>query len=90
MVLYLKFAYGSWFSGEKNDLKILHLVAEILGKTQSHFFGPKIFWKLENFILQKILVPKKMWSKKIWVQKDLGLKKFVPKNFIKKIRKNKV
>ena len=38
MVLYSKFAYGSWFSGEKNDLKILHLVAEILGKNLVSFF----------------------------------------------------
>ena len=32
MVLYSKFAYGSQFSGEKNDLKIGYLVAEILSK----------------------------------------------------------
>ena len=38
MVLYSKFAYGSWFSGEKNDLKILHLVAEIFGKNPVSFF----------------------------------------------------
>ena len=38
MVLYAKFAYGSQFLGEKNDLKILHLVAEILGKNLVSFF----------------------------------------------------
>ena len=30
MVLYSKFAYGSQFSGDKNDLKIRYLVGEIL------------------------------------------------------------
>ena len=32
MVMYSKFAYGSQFSEEKNDLKIRYLVAEILSK----------------------------------------------------------
>ena len=32
MVLYSKFAYKSQFSGEKNDLKIRYLVAEIFAK----------------------------------------------------------
>ena len=32
MVLYSKFSYGSQFSGEKNNLKIQYLVAEILSK----------------------------------------------------------
>ena len=39
MVLHSKFAYGSQFSGEKNDLKIRYLVAEILGKLGCSFFG---------------------------------------------------
>ena len=30
MILYSKFAYRSQFFGEKNDLKILYLIAEIL------------------------------------------------------------
>ena len=38
MVLYSKFAYGSQFSEEKNDLTILHLVAKILGKNPVSFF----------------------------------------------------
>ena len=38
MVLYSKFAYGSQFSGEKNDLKIRYLVAEILSKHPVSFF----------------------------------------------------
>ena len=32
MFLYSKFAYGSQFSGEKNDLSIRSLVIEILSK----------------------------------------------------------
>ena len=32
MVLYSKFAYGSQFSGEKNNLKIRYLVGEIFAK----------------------------------------------------------
>ena len=32
MGLYLEFTYGSQFSGEKNDLKIRYLVAEIFAK----------------------------------------------------------
>ena len=44
MVLYSKSAYGSWFSGEKNNLKILHLVVEILGKNPVSFFlGRPVF-----------------------------------------------
>ena len=38
MELYSKFAYGSQFSGEKKDLKIRYLVAEILSKTPVLFF----------------------------------------------------
>ena len=38
MVLYSKFAYGSQFSGEKNNLKIRYLVAEILSKLGGAFF----------------------------------------------------
>ena len=38
MVLYSKFAYGSQFSGEKNDLKIRYLVAKILSKSPVLFF----------------------------------------------------
>ena len=38
MVLYSKYAYGSQFSEEKNDLTILHLVAKILGKNPVSFF----------------------------------------------------
>ena len=38
MVLYSKFAYGSQFSGEKNNLKIRYLVAEILIKQTCSFF----------------------------------------------------
>ena len=38
MVLYSKFAYGSQFSGQKNDLKIRYLVAKILGKIPVSFF----------------------------------------------------
>ena len=38
MVLYSKCAYGSQFSGEKNDLKIRSLVAEILSKNPVLFF----------------------------------------------------
>ena len=38
MVLYSKFAYGSQFSGEKNDLKIRYLVDEILSKNPVLFF----------------------------------------------------
>ena len=38
MVLYSKCAYGSQFSGEKNDLKIRSLVAEILSKNPVSFF----------------------------------------------------
>ena len=46
MVLYSKFTYGSWFSGEKNYLKILHLVAEILGKNPVSFFlGHPVYMK---------------------------------------------
>ena len=37
MVLYSKFAYGSQFSEEKNDLKIRYLVAEILSKQTCSF-----------------------------------------------------
>ena len=38
MVLYSKWPYGSQFSGEKNDLKIRSLVAEILSKNPVLFF----------------------------------------------------
>ena len=38
MVLYSKFVYGSQFLGEKNDLKIRYLVAEILSKLGGAFF----------------------------------------------------
>ena len=37
MVMYSKFAYGSQFSGENNDLKIRYLVAEILRETPVTF-----------------------------------------------------
>ena len=59
MVLYAKCAYGSQFSGEKNDLKIGYLVAEILSKMHigtpcMHFltFGgakmQQFSWKTDN------------------------------------------
>ena len=38
MALYSKFAYGSQFSGEKIDLKIRYLVAEILSTNGVLFF----------------------------------------------------
>ena len=38
MVLYSKCAYGSQFSGEKNNLKIQSFVAEILSKNPVSFF----------------------------------------------------
>ena len=37
MVLYSKFAYGSQFSGEKSDMKIRYLVAEIFSKNRVSF-----------------------------------------------------
>ena len=43
MVLYSKFAYGSQFSEEKNDLTILHLVAKILGKNPVSFFWDALY-----------------------------------------------
>ena len=47
MVLYSKFAYGSQFSGEKNYLKILQLVYEILGKNPVSFFlGRPVYVKI--------------------------------------------
>ena len=48
-VLDSKFAYGSQFSGEKNDLKIRYLVAEILSKKTVLFFlghPVKFIWAL--------------------------------------------
>ena len=39
MVLNSKFAYGSQLSGEKNDLRIRFLVAEISSKPSLIFFG---------------------------------------------------
>ena len=61
MVLYSKCAYGSQFSGEKNDLKIGYLVAEILSKKAvwmpcmhfQIFGGPKrqqFSWKTDNSV----------------------------------------
>ena len=45
MVLYSKWPYGSQFSGEKNDLKIRSLVAEILSKNPVSFFlGHPVYW----------------------------------------------
>ena len=79
MVLYSKFAYGSWFSGEKNDLKILHLVAEILGKNPVSFF-----WS-ENFLeTRKFYFTKNFSSKKNVVQKNLGPERFGSKEVCSK------
>ena len=73
------FAYGSQLSGEKNDLKILHLVAEILGKNPVSFF-----WS-ENFLeTRKFYFTKNFSSKKNVVQKNLGPERFGSKEVCSK------
>ena len=55
MVLYSKCAYGSQFSGEKNDLKIRSLVAEILSKNPVLFFlGHPVFLRKPNVLVQRM------------------------------------
>ena len=45
-VLYSRFLYGSQFSGEKSDMKIRYLVAEILSKNRVSFFlGHPVYYR---------------------------------------------
>ena len=63
MVLYSKFAYGSQFSEEKNDLTILHLVAKILGKNPVSFFlGRPVVGSCLECILGVWMVSKGVWG----------------------------
>ena len=64
MVLYSKFAYGSQFSGEKNDLKIRYLVAEILSKQSGSFFF------IHPVLAQSIMVFRQVKSDMSWVIGD--------------------
>ena len=58
MVLYSKFAYGSQFSGGKNNLKIWYLVAEILSKNWVFFLGHPVFHLIQTSNMLKMLVLK--------------------------------
>ena len=57
MVLYSKFAYESQFLGEKNDLKIKYLVAEILSKTLYNSFWDTLYG-LTASTVQSTTIPK--------------------------------
>ena len=60
MVLYSKWPYGSQFSGEKNDLKIRSLVAEILSKNPVSFFlGHPVYQTKLDIYLTNTGCPKK-------------------------------
>ena len=62
MVLYSKFAYGSQFSEEKNDLTILHLVAKILGKNPVSFFlGRPVYGGDMTFGHLKTILNYQLW-----------------------------
>ena len=61
MVLYSKWPYGSQFSGEKKDLKIRSLVAEILSK------NPVLF-----FLGHPVVLSQRLYSKVLnWMSLDL-------------------